>query len=173
MRFRTVVASLESLEQPVELRAALRLVEPGGTLHVLSAQPRGIEPRRALDALRGRVELIVPRDADVDAIGLHARVGGRVEETARLAVESEADLIVVSALGEESEAILSHVLEWAACSVLILQPSRERAEVEALAPMFPVCPDCAGARERDPDEWFCSPHREPAKHAFERVLGRR
>ena len=174
MRFRTFVASLESLDRADELMAAREIAGPTGTIHVLATLPArsraenpAAELRLALDRLRTMARRWL---GEVSAL-LHVRRGDRAEETVRLAVECNADLIVMGAFEPGSPRQVSRAMDWAACSVLVVAPSRERAEAEALVPEFPVCPACAEVRAIGHGGWFCPQHRQPAERLYER-LGR-
>lgn len=166
MRFSTVVASLEYLELPRELSEANRLVEPGGAVHLLGVVPERHVAAAALrdmfEELRARASL---RPAHA-SLAIHARRGERDEETLRLALESNADLIVIGAFEPESARVASHVLEHAACSVLILAPNLERVEADALVPEYSICRACADERSRRRGEWFCDNHRDPSERLF-------
>lgn len=174
MRFRTLVASLESLDRDDELIAAREIAGPSGTIHVLATMPsrsRSEDPAAELRLALDRLRTMARRWLGEVSAFLHVRRGDRAEETVRLAVECNADLIVMGAFEPGSPRDASRVIDWAACSVMVVEPSRERAEAEALVPEFPVCPACAEVRDLGRGEWFCPPHRQPAERLYER-LGR-
>ena len=101
-------------------------------------------------------------------VSLHARVGHRAEETLRLAVEANADLLVLGAFMPESARSVARVMFWAACSVLVLAPNAERFEAEGFVPLFPQCAECSKIRNQDPpSQWYCEMHRNAAKHRFQ------
>lgn len=162
--FQTVVASIEWPDDPRELIEASRLVEPDGRVHVLhTLPPHSGDLRAALDELRSTVA----GHTGGASLSLHVRRGHRAEETARLAAECEADLVVYGAFKPASADAAGKVLAWVACSVLIVAPSREHSQVDALAPKFSVCQACADARARNRGQWFCANHEKPDQHLYE------
>jgi nucleotide-binding universal stress UspA family protein len=167
MSYRTVVVSIESIELPRELSEAIQLVAPNGVLHVLytangDRTEAPIEPDHAIEQLRGRMAT----HRTNASVFLHARRGHRAEEAVRLALESDADLIVMAAYRPKSVKIAAKVVSTAACAVLVVEPNREVAEQDALAPAFPLCPACVKARKHSP-EWFCDQHRQSDRLRFE------
>ncbi|MDD9944008.1 MAG: universal stress protein [Myxococcales bacterium] len=164
MQFNTVVVSLESPKVTRELREAARLVAPGGRIHALltTKERDSGAVAGAIDALRTGATP-PPGGANV---ALHARTGDRAEETLRLAVEANADLLILGAYRAESARVVARVMAWAACSVLVLAPNTERTEAEGFVPLFPVCTECTRLRGSDATQWFCELHRDPRRHAF-------
>lgn len=86
---------------------------------------------------------------------LHVRVGKTVDEIANLAVEVDADLLVLGNYGVHAQrkAIATRVIERVSCATLVCGLSGRAIEAEA------QCPDCVAIRETsDGERWFCDAH---------------
>lgn len=169
MQFRTIVVSVEDPKLPHELREALKLVEPGGRIHVLhvpapdAAAPLNVEQQTA----RAGLEAIATPYPEKAQLALHVRPGDRAEESLRLTVEAEADLLVLGQWQPDTQNVVPRVMSWAACSVLVLSPNREGSHTQGFVPLFPQCSACATIRRRKPNRWYCDEHRAPEAHLFE------
>jgi hypothetical protein len=166
MRYLNIVVSLESLEVPRELDEAKKLIEPGGTIHLIYTLSGSAELEPSLERLRG-VAAAARGNAQWDAI-LHLRRGARDEETGRLAAECYADLVVFGVFEPGASKLAAHVLSLAACSVLVLAPNKEHVEAAALVPEFSLCQRCVEARKADRG-WFCAMHDEPKNRIFAKL----
>lgn len=169
MEFNTIVVSIESPELARELYEAARLISEGGRIHALLTTTDHDEEAldTTLEALRRAAAGAIQNSAQVS---LHARIGQRAEETLRLAVEANADLLVLGAFMPESARVVARVMFWAACSVLVLAPNKERSEAEGFVPLFPQCTECSKVRSRGTQQWYCKMHEDTTKHKFESVL---
>lgn len=170
MRFKAVIASLQRANATRTLLDAINLVVPDGCLHVIRTLPRRapseeaeVELQDTLDELRS---LVIEFSAPATTF-LHVRRGERAEETVRLGIECHADLIVVGAASAPTARIASSIVSWSVCSVLVVEPHRERHEAEGLVPRFPLCPACdetrAASAQRD---WYCAPHDDRTQRLF-------
>lgn len=167
MRFSSIVVSTENPSLPHELRQALKLVEEGGRVHVLHTTQDSQAVKSEFATAREGVTAIATPYPKHATLTLHMRVGDRAEETLRLAVEANADLVVVGASKRESEVVVMRVTSWAACSVLVLAPNREPSQSRGFVPLFPQCNTCAEIRIRESGRWFCDQHAEQDSQQFE------
>ena len=111
---------------------------------------------------------------DNTEIFLHARIGAPTKELLNLAVESDADLIVVGTHGRTGVqrmllgSVAERVVRYATCPVLVARGVYHDAEPEA-APEFspePPCPNCVAKRDETTGAtWWCDDHGRPHEEA--------
>jgi nucleotide-binding universal stress UspA family protein len=166
-------ASEAAFSQGVDLAKALA----GGELHLLRVVPLDTgnpdapigAPERALDdarkALENEVRLAGVRG--VSSVEAHLAVGDPRREIVELAVELEADFVVVGSHGKGpvARAILGSVSAYVArkapCVVVVARPKRteDRPTVE------PPCPACVETRATTAGQTFwCARHAQHHPH---------
>ncbi len=118
--------------------------------------------RQHLAALAGaKLDTFAPREGEPGwRVRMHVRPGRPTEEIVGLALEVEADLLVIGGptvgrrrphLGEVAE----HVLATSPCPVLVVRVAdQQEHEMQARQ-----CPKCVAVRaESDGESWFCEQH---------------
>lgn len=100
-------------------------------------------------------------------VGLHVRLGNAGEELHRVAVQLDADMIVIGphqgkllkhrAMGGQAR----HIVERAHCPVLVARP-KDFSTLEREPEIEPPCPRCVAARHQSGGAtWWCEEHARP------------
>lgn len=170
---------------------ALRLAETQGEteIHAVYVISHNIETIRASVLSKRNDELedipaklhqhIETRFGDfvrkVAKLVLHVRVGEPAQALHQLAVDIDADMIIVGTHGRTGlrkwalGSVAQKVLEIAHCPVLVARP-RDYAGCEKTPHPEPLCPDCARARaESNGEKLWCDWHARP--HVRAHVIG--
>lgn len=110
----------------------------------------------------------VPGSDRVPGALVHVRLGSPAEEITRLAVELDADLIVVGTHGRRGiqrmilGSVAERVTRLADCPVLVARPKTHAAARAEIPEIEPPCPRCVAVRrESGGREMWCAQHRSP------------
>lgn len=110
-----------------------------------------------------------------DCAVTHLRLEGPAEEIAQLASDLEADMVIVGTHGRRGlrrlllGSVAEAVVRLAPCSVLVVRPKHEHADVPQIEPPCPACVETRKASEGR--ELWCETHRDrhDAPHTFHYV----
>lgn len=121
-------------------------------------------PGRLRKHIEGRFGDLVSRAAQLT---LHVRVGEPSAAIQQLAVDVDAELIIVGTHGRTGlrklalGSVAQKLLEVAHCPVLVARP-KDFSGLEKTPRPEPLCPDCAAARaESDGEKLWCDWHARP------------
>lgn len=167
------------------LYEALRLAPTGAAIHlhlvhVLARAPGNARSPRALDALdarlteapkrlRAHVRELSPRmpTTPLQRVKLHVRVGEVAAEIHQVAIDEEADLVVVGTHQRRGLArvvlgnVAQDLLGRAHCPVLVVRPRDYRSDTRSERPE-PLCPDCVATRRASGGATpWCAHHARP------------
>jgi nucleotide-binding universal stress UspA family protein len=185
---RIVVAGIDfspigelALEHVLELASADVTVEPH-LVHVASAygpmlrldignEPRTMTIAQASELLRDHVErhlqrLRVRRPVHFDRAITHIRVGPPTDEIAQLAIDLDADLVVVGTHGRRGlrrmllGSVAEGVIRLAHCPVYVVRPKQGPSHpLEGATPLLPPCSRCIQIRaETLGERLWCNEH---------------
>lgn len=166
-------ASEAAFTQGLALAEAL----PGGELHLFRAVPLDVgdpdAPIRAPEAALADARAALEKDMRIaaargaTAVEAHLAVGDPRREIVELAVELEADFVVVGSHGKGpvTRALLGsvsdHVARKAPCTVIVARPKR----IEDRPTVEPPCPACVETRAKTAGATFwCARHAEHHPH---------
>lgn len=97
-------------------------------------------------------------------IGVHVRLGEAVDEILQLAVDVDADLLVVGTHGRTGVrrmilgSVAEHLVRGAHCAVLVVRP-KDYDGIAQTAKIDPPCPECVRTRrESNNAVWWCEEH---------------
>ena len=99
-------------------------------------------------------------------LGIHVRIGKPVDTILQLAVDTQADLVIVGAHGREGlkrfalGSVAEQLMRNAHCPVLVARPI-DYEGLKASERITPPCPDCLAVRKKTAGaEWWCERHHE-------------
>ena len=141
-----------------------------GPKHHIEVQETADGVRESLNTeLRTRLEPRRERGTLPARTVVHVRVGHPAEQIVNLAVEIEADLIVVGTHGRRGwrrlllGSVSEKVTHLAPCPVLVVRPLDFGAPL-GYPRVEPPCPECLAARaDSGGARWWCADHEQPAE----------
>lgn len=157
-RFRIVVPLDRSEYAEIVLEHALDQAARHDTpeVHILSVVGKESEVQPGKEWLaRAVLEGLDSFRRDGWQTRLHVRVGTAAEEIANLALEIDADLLVIGRYGmhDKRGSIADRVLEAVTCPTLIVGLAGHTVDPQ------PQCPQCVAVRAAsDGERWFCDAH---------------
>jgi len=184
---RAVATALDQArgQSPAELHVVRVIDDMSGAWPGLLEDAREAAAQRARQELQERVARLVASRAlsrtEPTQVVVHLRVGDPAAQIARLALDVDADLVVIGSHGRRgiSRMIVGSVAEktirLAPCAVMVVKPTQPGAE-EAMPE--PPCPACTARRfETRGEHWWCDEHdkhrERPHVYSHSKVLSLR